>query len=197
MLSGTGEGEVCGLKIYHSISDIPGKVDYVITAIPNQFVPQLVEDCGKKGVRVMHFFTSGFGEIEDKIGLELQSQMLASARKYGIRIIGPNCMGIYCPESSLAFGMDFSKVSGRVGYLAQSGGQCITGIKEANRRGIDFSKVVSYGNACDINECDLIEYFTRGPRDGHHHCLYRRHQPWTAAAPGFERGSCQETGHRL
>lgn len=160
---GTGEGEVCGLQIHHSISDIPGKVDYVITAIPNRFVPQLVEDCGKKGVKVMHFFTSGFGEIEDKIGLELQAQMLASARKYGIRIIGPNCMGIYCPESKLAFGMNFSKVSGRVGYLAQSGGQCIIGIKEANRRGIDFSKVVSYGNACDINECDLIEYFTEDP----------------------------------
>ena len=145
----------------------------------------------------MHFFTSGFGEIEDKIGLELQSQMLANARKYGIRIIGPNCMGIYCPESRLAFGMNFSKVSGRVGYLAQSGGQCITGVKEANRRGIDFSKVVSYGNACDINECDLIEYFTRGPRDGHHHGLYRRHQPWAAAPQGFEGGGCQETGHRL
>jgi acyl-CoA synthetase (NDP forming) len=160
---GSGEGEVCGLKIYQSILDIPSKVDYVITAIPNQFVPQLVEDCGRKGVKVMHFFTSGFGEIEDKIGLELQSQMLASARKYGIRIIGPNCMGIYCPESNLAFGMGFSKVSGRVGYLAQSGGQCIMGVKEANRRGIDFSKVVSYGNASDINECDLIEYFTEDP----------------------------------
>jgi acyl-CoA synthetase (NDP forming) len=160
---GSGEGEVCGLKIYQNINDIPGKVDYVITAIPNQFVPQLVEDCGKKGVKVMHLFVSGFGEIEDKAGLVLQAEILRSARKYGIRIIGPNCMGIYCPESNLAFGIGFSKVSGRVGYLAQSGGQCILGIKEANRRGIDFSKVVSYGNASDINECDLIEYFTQDP----------------------------------
>jgi len=160
---GSGEGEVCGLKIYQNIRDIPGVVDYVITVIPNQFVPQLAEDCGKKGVKVMHLFVSGFGEIEDKIGLELQSEILRNARKYGIRIIGPNCMGIYCPASNLAFGMGFSKVSGRVGYLAQSGGQCILGIKEANRRGIDFSKVVSYGNASDINECDLIEYFTEDP----------------------------------
>jgi len=160
---GSGEGEVCGLPIYRSISEIPGKVDYVITAIPNQFVPQLVEECGKKGVRVMHLFVSGFGEIEDRAGLELQSEILRSARKYSIRIIGPNCMGIYCPESNLGFGMGFSRVSGSVGYLAQSGGQCILGIKEANRRGIDFSKVVSYGNASDINECDLIEYFTEDP----------------------------------
>ena len=160
---GSGDGEVCGLKVYHSIGDIPGKVDYVITAIPNKYVPQLVDECGKKGVKVMHLFVSGFGEIEDKIGLELQAQILGNARKYGIRIIGPNCMGIYCPESNLAFGMGFSMVSGRVGYLAQSGGQCILGIREANRRGIDFSKVVSYGNASDINECDLIEYFTEDP----------------------------------
>lgn len=160
---GSGEGEVCGLRIYQNINDIPGTVDYVITAIPNQFVPQLVEDCGRKGVKVMHLFVSGFGEIEDKAGLVLQAEILRSARKYGIRIIGPNCMGIYCPESNLAFGSGFSKVSGRVGYLAQSGGQCILGIKEANRRGIDFSKVVSYGNASDINECDLIEYFTQDP----------------------------------
>ena len=160
---GSGEGEVCGLKIYQDINDIPGKVDYVITAIPNQFVPKLVEDCGRKGVKVMHLFVSGFGEVEGSAGLELQSEMLRNARKYGIRIIGPNCMGIYCPESNLAFGMGFSRVSGRVGYLAQSGGQCILGIKEANRRGINFSKVVSYGNASDINECELIEYFTEDP----------------------------------
>jgi acyl-CoA synthetase (NDP forming) len=95
------------------------------------------------------------------VGLELQQQILHTARKYGIRIIGPNCMGIYCPGSGIAFGLEFSRTSGQVGYLAQSGGQCILGIKEANRRGIYFSKVVSYGNAADINECDLLEYFAQ------------------------------------
>lgn len=157
---GAGEGEVRGLKLYQNVGDIPGVLDYVITAISNRGVPQLVEECGKKGVRVMHLFVSGFGEIEDSVGLELQDEVLRNARKYGIRIIGPNCMGIYCPGSGLAFGLDFSRTVGRVGYLAQSGGQCILGIKEAVRRGIYFSKVVSYGNAADINECDLLEYFT-------------------------------------
>ena len=160
---GSGEGEVGGLKIYQNIGDIPGVVDYVITAVPNREVPQLVEQCGKKGVRVMHLFVSGFGEIEDGVGLELQQEILRTAGKYGIRIIGPNCMGIYCPRSGLAFGLDFSRTAGKVGYLAQSGGQCILGIKEAIRRGIYFSKVVSYGNAADINECDLLEYFTDDP----------------------------------
>ena len=158
---GSGEGEVSGLKVYQHIGDIPGVVDYVITAIPNREVPQLVEECGRKGVRVMHLFVSGFGEIESGVGLELQQEMLHTARKYGIRIIGPNCMGIYCPGSGIAFGLEFSRTSGQVGYLAQSGGQCILGIKEAIRRGIYFSKVVSYGNAADINECDLLEYFAQ------------------------------------
>jgi acyl-CoA synthetase (NDP forming) len=158
---GSGEGEVSGLKVFQNIGDIPGVVDYVITAIPNREVPQLVEECGKKGVRVMNLFVSGFGEIEGDVGLELQQEILHTARTYGIRIIGPNCMGIYCPESRLAFGLDFSRTAGKIGYLSQSGGQCILGIKEANRRGIYFSKVVSYGNAADINECDLLEYFTQ------------------------------------
>jgi len=158
---GSEEGEVSGLKVYRNIGDIPGVVDYVITAIPNREVPHLVEECGRKGVRVMHLFVSGFGEIEDGVGLELQQEILHTAKKYGIRIIGPNCMGIYCPKSGIAFGLDFSRTPGSVGYLAQSGGQCILGIKEATRRGIYFSKVVSYGNAADINECDLLEYFAQ------------------------------------
>jgi acyl-CoA synthetase (NDP forming) len=158
---GSNGGEVGGLKIYPHINDIPADVDYVIASIPNRSVPQLVEDCGKKGVRAMHLFVSGFGEIEDKIGLYLQAEILSLAQKYNIRIIGPNCMGIYCPDSRLTFGYNFSPISGQVGYLAQSGGQCILGIKEAIHRGLYFSKVVSYGNAVDINECDLLEYFTQ------------------------------------
>jgi acetyl-CoA synthetase (ADP-forming) len=156
---GTNAGEAVGQPIYASIRDIPGKVDYAISAIPSKFTPQLMEDCGQKGVKAVHFFTSGFGEIEDKQGEELQRRVIEIARKYGIRLIGPNCMGIYYPSGKLAFGHGFSQNPGSVGYLAQSGGQCILGIREANRRGIYFSKVISYGNAADINECDLIEYF--------------------------------------
>ncbi len=160
---GNSGGETMGMTIFTSLGEIPGTVDYVVFAIPSKYTPQLMEDCGKKGVKAVHFFTSGFGEIEDKLGVELQEQVLRIAGEYGIRLIGPNCMGIYCPSSGMAFGREFSQQSGKVGYLSQSGGQCILGIREANRRGINFSKVISYGNAADINECDLIEYFTQDP----------------------------------
>lgn len=155
---GKSGGEIMGVKIYPSVEDIAGEVDYVTVAIPNRFIPQLTEECGRKGVKFMHLFVSGFGEIADKVGNELQDEMLRIARKYNMRIIGPNCMGVYCPGSKLTMGMNFSSKSGDVGFLAQSGGQCIMGIREANQRGIYFSKAISYGNAADINECDLIEY---------------------------------------
>ncbi|MGA9047453.1 MAG: CoA-binding protein [Dehalococcoidia bacterium] len=161
---GIKEGEVSGLKLYQNVKDIPTELDYVIAVIPNRLIPQLVEDCGQKGVKVIHLFVSGFGEIEDKMGAELQEEILHTAKDYGIRLVGPNCMGIYCPSSRLTYARGFSPVVGRVGFLSQSGGQSILGIKEANRRNIFFSKVVSYGNAADVNECDLIEYFTKDPQ---------------------------------
>jgi len=160
---GKSAGHVCGREIYSSVNDIPGELDYVIAAIPNRLIPQLVEDCGRKGVKAIHLFASGFGEIEDSIGLELQQQFLHIARKYNIRLLGPNCMGVYCPDSRLTFQIGCPNISGKVGYLSQSGGQSTMGIKEATRRNVYFSKVVSYGNAADINECDLIEYFTADP----------------------------------
>jgi acyl-CoA synthetase (NDP forming) len=156
-------GLVNGLKIYPTIQDVPGEVDFAIAAVPNHLVPQMIEDCGQKGVRIVHLFTSGFDEIEDKMGTELQQEILNIAKKYGVRFIGPNCMGIYCPASRMTYAVGYSPIEGKVGFLSQSGGQSIMGTKEANRRGIYFSKVVSYGNAADINECDLLEYFTNDP----------------------------------
>ncbi len=161
---GNSGGRVRNLNIYPSILDIPESIEYAIAAIPNKNIPQLIDDCGKKNVRVVHLFASGFGEIEDTIGSELQTEVLKVAQKYNIKLIGPNCMGVYCPASHMTFAIGFSPISGKVGYLSQSGGQSIMGIKEANRRGIYFSKVVSYGNASGINECDLIEYFTDDPQ---------------------------------
>lgn len=160
---GISGGEAHGHKIYASIKEITDSVDYVIAAIPNRHIPQLIEDCGQKEVKAVHMFTSGFSEIEDESGTVLQKEIVRIARRHNMRLIGPNCMGIYCPGAKISFAADFSHMSGNVGYLSQSGGQSIFGTREANRRGVNFSKVVSYGNACDVNECDLIEYFTHDP----------------------------------
>ena len=157
------QGEILGLKIYPGIKDIPDTVDYVISAIPAQDTPQLIIDCATKRVKAIHMFTAGFSEIADEAGEQLQSQITAMARQKGISIIGPNCMGLYCPKTGLAFHPDVPKESGTIGFVSQSGGNAIVAIREAASRGIHFSKVISYGNACDLNESDFLEYLTHDP----------------------------------
>ncbi len=156
-------GEAFGLKIYPSVKDIPDRVDYVIAAIPARYTPQLVADCATKGVRAIHFFTSGFSEIEGDEGKRLESDMLTVARQSGIRILGPNWMGFYCPETGLTFAFNFPKQTGPLGIIAQSGGNSIYCVNEAATRSIYFSKVISYGNASDLNESDFLEYLTYDP----------------------------------
>ena len=153
-------GEVLGQKIYENVRDIPDRVDYLISAIPSRFTPQLVADAAAKGVKAIHFFTSGFSEIEDLEGGKLQEEIIRLARQGNIRIIGPNCLGLYCPKGGLTFNPDVSKESGPVGMISQSGGNASHAIAEGNARGVYFSKVISMGNGADINESDYLEYLT-------------------------------------
>ncbi len=162
-------GEIHGLKIYKNIADIPGKVDYAVSAIAAHHTPQFIRDCISKGVKAVHLFTSGYSEIEDAGGRRLEQEVLRIAREGGIRLIGPNCMGIYCPSTGLTFAGDypdqagFPSRTGPLGLISQSGGNCISCIREASQRGVFFSKAISYGNAADLNECDFLEYMTDDP----------------------------------
>jgi len=164
---GLGGGEIFGIKIYPSIKDIPDTVDYVISAIPAVHTIPLIADCAGKGVKAIQIFTAGFSEIEDEEGGNLQAQLVANAKKTGIRIIGPNCFGLYCPKIGLTFpggipdGGDTK--SGSVGFISQSGGNGAFVIREGVARGIYFSKVISYGNACDLDEIDFLEYLAHDP----------------------------------
>lgn len=160
---GSSGGKVFGLRIYPSVLDIPGRVDYVISSIPAQYTPQLLRDCAIKGVKTVHMFTAGFSESGDKEGEELEAEITRIAQQKGIRILGPNCMGLYCPSNGLSFCSDFPRESGAVGFISQSGGHSLFGTMEATTRGIYFSKVISYGNASDLNESDFLEYLAADP----------------------------------
>jgi len=160
---GAGGGEVFGLKIYPGMSDIPGSVDYVITSIPAEHTPQLLLDSATKGVKAVHMFTAGFSEAGSTVGEKLEAEITSIANQHGIRIVGPNCMGIFCPSSGLSFCVDFPRESGSVGYIAQSGGHSLYGTMQGSARGIRFSKVISYGNASNLDESDLLEYLTDDP----------------------------------
>lgn len=155
--------EVEGVKFYPSVRDVPGPVDHVISSVPAAGVLQLMDDCVAKGVRSVHFFTAGFRETGDADRVELEQQVLSKARAGGVRIVGPNCMGLYVPASRLSFSNDFPVREGPVGFISQSGLNAEEVVRYAPLRGVYFSKVVSIGNAVDLNESDFIEYCAEDP----------------------------------
>jgi acyl-CoA synthetase (NDP forming) len=151
-------GEIRGMKVYQRLGDIPQDVDYVISTVPAKAAATLIEECAHKGVKAVHFCTAGFSETGEEEGVRLEAQLADLSRKTGIRIIGPNCMGIYCPGSRMSFNTNFPKGSGPVGFISQSGGNAGGLINRVMSRGVRFSKVISYGNACDLSETDFLEY---------------------------------------
>jgi len=153
--------EVSGLKAYASLKDIPGPVDYLVCCIPAPAVPQLIRDCAAKGVTVVSVFTAGFSESGTEEGRRLEAELSRLARATGVRIIGPNCLGVYSPKVKLSFTSDFPTDNGKVALICQSGGNSTYLTRASVYRGVRFSKTISYGNACDINECELIEYLTQ------------------------------------
>ncbi len=155
--------EIVGLRCYPSLKDIPGSIDYVISCVPATAVPSVLDDCSQKGVKAAHLYTGRFSETGHREAAELEQEVLKRARRYGIRLIGPNCMGLYYPREGISFAYDFPKEAGSVGVASQSGGGITFFIHLAALRGIRFSKVISYGNALDFTECDYLEYFTQDP----------------------------------
>lgn len=156
--------EINGLKAYPSILDCPDPVDHVISQVPAAVVPQLVEECIQKGVRSIHFFTAGFSETGDPERAALEREVLGKAKAAGIRVIGPNCMGLYVPGVGLAFMGQFPKEPGNVFLLSQSGANAGDIVGGLARRGVRFSKVVSYGNGADLDAQDFFDYAAWDPQ---------------------------------
>jgi len=156
--------EVSGLKAYPSILDVPGPVDHVTCAIRATLTPQLMRECVAKKVKLVQLYTAGFSESGEEEGIRMEEEIAEIAHRGGVRVLGPNCMGIYCPRSKISYGTFLPKESGCVGFLSQSGGNSIDLVVLGSARGVRFSKVVSFGNACDINEADLMEYLADDPQ---------------------------------
>jgi len=155
--------EIGGLKCYPRLTEIPGDVDHVISSVPLRFVEQLVEDCAEKHVKVIHFFTAGFSETGDEEAAALEARILARAKQIGMRVIGPNCMGLYVPASGLSFMPGMPVEPGPVALLSQSGANAGEFCRTGAVRGLRYSKVVSYGNGTDVRESELLEYAAEDP----------------------------------
>jgi acyl-CoA synthetase (NDP forming) len=149
---------VLGLKAYKRVRDIPDDIDLAIFSIPAPAVLEVLQDCVDKKVKFVHIFTAGFSEsgLEDRTKLE--QEIVALARKGGIRVVGPNCMGVYNPDAGVAWVKDFPSTVGPVAFVSQSGQLAGHFIEAGKGRGIKFSKVVSFGNASDLQYHEFLKY---------------------------------------
>lgn len=183
-----------GYKFYDSISSIPDEppVDLAIIAVPAQITPSIIEELGKKGVSFAHIFSSGFSELDsefDKRGKILEDELIKIASNYGIRILGPNCMGVFAPKSRLTFLMPMREMqrlndankekesenfedledignltsTGQVAFISQSGGIAFSHGMLSQSLGYSFSKMVSLGNQIDLDLIDFLRYFKDDP----------------------------------
>ncbi len=152
--------EVRGIKAYKSIMDCPDGIDVVHMVIPAKFVPQAVEDCGKKGVKNIIINSGGFSEIGPE-GEAIEKDFLATAKKYGIRMLGPNCQGIINSDPEIRAYCNFTFTQPDVGFIsivALSGGVAEVIHQGFSEMGIGTRIYASNGNACDITIPEIIRY---------------------------------------
>jgi acyl-CoA synthetase (NDP forming) len=157
--------EIQGLKAYPSVRDIPNMVDLAVIAVPRDAVIGVVDDCAARGVRAIVVITAGFSETNAE-GKELQQQLLEKVRSHGMRMIGPNCMGLLNTDPAVRLNASFSPVfppAGPMAMSSQSGALGLAVLALAAKRNLGLSTFVSVGNKADVSGNDLIEYWENDP----------------------------------
>jgi acetyltransferase len=150
---------ILGLPCVARIEDIPDPIDLVLCAVPAPIVTTIVEQAGKKGVKAMIIISAGFKESGED-GVKREKELVELGKKYGITIIGPNCLGVINPEIGMnaSFAPDMPTFGGAA-FVSQSGALCTAVIDYAKHLNLGFSKFVSIGNKACVDEVDLFEYF--------------------------------------
>lgn len=150
---------------YKSVEDIPGPVDLAVIVVQEKFVIDTVKACGRKGVKALVVISAGFGETGPE-GQARQAELIQTCRAAGMRLIGPNCMGIINADPAVRVDATFAPgtpPSGRVGFSSQSGALGLAIIQLANSLGLGISTFVSVGNKADISGNDLLRYWESDP----------------------------------
>ncbi len=150
--------EVQGQRCYRSLDNVDETVDLAVVAAPARVVPEIIEQCGRTGIRNAVILSAGFREVGSQ-GRKLEAQVISSARRYGLRFVGPNCLGIMRPE--IGFNATFNKGGAHVGKLAlvsQSGALCTAILDWAWGQEIGFSSVISMGISADIGFGEVLDY---------------------------------------
>lgn len=150
-----------GLRAYPSVRDLPGPVDLAVIAVPAAAVPAVVEDCAASGVRALVVITAGFAEVGAE-GREQQRKLAEQVRGHGMRLIGPNCLGLMNTDPAVRLNASFSPIypaAGRIAMSSQSGALGLAVLAAAQRLGLGLSTFVSVGNKADVSGNDLLQYW--------------------------------------
>lgn len=149
--------DLLGRRVYARLAEVPGKVDLVVVVIPRDFVLPIIEDCGSKGARSVVIISAGFKEVGEE-GASLEDKILKMAKRWGIRIIGPNCLGIINAHWNLNASFAPSASSkGNIAFFSQSGALGTAILDRLRKEGVGISKFISLGNKMDIDEVDILE----------------------------------------
>ncbi len=152
---------VSGLPAYSTVAEIPGDVDVAVVAVPAESVQDVVLDCAAKGVRGLIIISAGFAEIGEE-GRQRQRRLVGLSRSYGLRVIGPNCLGIINTDPKVSLNASLSSLKptrGRAGFFCQSGALGSAILEKVNNRGLGLSTFVSAGNRADVSGNDLLQYW--------------------------------------
>ncbi len=155
-----GTEVVHSMRAYPSIADVPGPVDLAVIVVPKEHVLRVAEECGEAGVAGLVVISAGFREVGGE-GVERERRLLEVARRYGMRMVGPNCMGVLNTDPTISMNATFAPTApptGNVAFLSQSGAMGVTILDYAREYGIGVSKFISLGNKADISGNDVLEY---------------------------------------
>ncbi len=158
--------ELDGVEVYPSVTSVPERLDLAIVIVPAAAIPNVLQDCVAAKVRNVQINTSGFAETGEEEGKRLEDIMREVALKGGLRVIGPNCMGLHIPSANMKMFASLELVQGPVAYISQSGGHAWHYLRYGPDLGIGFSAAISYGNALTVDATELLEYFASDAETG-------------------------------
>ena len=155
--------EIAGLRTFPSLRDIPSQVDLAVIAVPADLVLSIIDDCAAMQVPAAILITAGFSETGG-FGTSLEQQLRERVRRYGIRLIGPNCFGLMNLDPAISLNATYTPIvppTGRVALASESGGLGLAVVMAARRVNLGISSFVSVGNHADVTVNDLLEYWER------------------------------------
>ena len=156
---------VLSVKCYTSVTNIPDPIDLAMIILPPKAAQASVQECIAKGVKGIVIVSAGFKEVGGE-GAEIEKQIKALCKKAGVRLVGPNCLGVINPSPKVSLNASFSArmpEPGNVSFISQSGALCTAVLDYAADKGFGFSKFISIGNKADVDELDLLRYYHKDP----------------------------------